>query len=71
MQRFGSPSGCGIEVMTVASAARIVMKKLGKSSQPWLSVIWASVSPVDVEPMSVSVSRVACWSSVRAGDAVG
>ena len=65
MQRFGSPSGWGIEVMTVASAARIVMKKLGNSSHPWLSVIWASVSPSTSKPRSVSVSRVACWSSVR------
>ena len=50
----------------VASPARIVMKKLGKSTQPWLSVIWASVSPLTSKPMPVRVSRVACCSRVRA-----
>ncbi len=52
MQRFGSPSGCGTDMMTVASPARMVMKKVGNSTQPWLSLIWRVGETVHIETVA-------------------
>ena len=49
MHRLGSLSGCGKAMITWHSPARTVMKKFGNSTQPWLSLICASVRPADVQ----------------------